>query len=105
MPSSVKTWLIPSFFPMIALFIDKVHLRYSLPLARPYHLLLEFDLDVHTCGQAELLQRGHRSLGRAVNVDQPLVRAQFELLAAVLVLVYRAKYRHDLFLGRERNGS
>ena len=41
----------------------------------------------------------------AVDVDDPLVRTDLELLAAVLVLVRRAKDRYDLLFGGQRNGA
>src|SRR6476661_229812 len=60
------------------------------PEARsPKPLLVLFaerlDLDVHACRQVELHQRVHRLRCRFEDVDQPLVRADLELLPRLLV--------------------
>src|SRR5262249_147874 len=49
--------------------------------------LLDLDLDVDPGRQFESLQRVDRLRRRLENVEQPLVHAHLEVLAAVLVLV------------------
>src|SRR5687767_13618700 len=84
-PSSPKTWVMPSFFPI------------SPPIES--HL----DLDVHTGRKIELHQRIDR-LGLGVeDVDQPFMSLHLELLARLLVDVRRAKHREQLPSRRERN--
>lgn len=39
------------------------------------------------------------------DVDEPLVRAHFKVLAAVLVLVGRTNNTVDVLLGRQRHGA
>ena len=51
---------------------------------------LELDLDVHAGGQVELHQRVHGLRGGVDDVEHALVRADFELLARLLVDVRRA---------------
>src|SRR5687767_9225288 len=65
--------------------------------------LLDLDLDVHARGQVEALQRVD-GLGAVLHdVEQPLVDAHLEVLAAVLVLVGRADHRVAVLLGRQRH--
>jgi len=45
------------------------------------------DLDVHACGQIEFHQRIHGLRRRIQNIQQPLVSADLELLARLLVHV------------------
>lgn len=75
---------------MIALFIDKVHLR--------NYLLLKFDLDIDTCGQVQLGKTVDGLCVGAVDVDQTLVCAKFELFTRVLVFVRSAKNGYDFLL-------
>src|SRR5437660_646192 len=65
---------------------------------------LYLDLDVHAGGEIELGQ-GVDGLGpRIQDVDQPLVRLELELLAALLVDVRAAEHRPHLPLGGQRDG-
>src|SRR5262249_9507024 len=50
------------------------------------------NLDVHACRQVELHQRGQGLLRRLEDVEQPLVGADLELLARLLVHVRRAQH-------------
>src|ERR1700759_1357395 len=64
---------------------------------------LQLDLDVHARRQVELHQRVH-GLGSGVdNVEQTLMRPDFELFAALLVDVSRAVDGETLDAGGERN--
>src|SRR5215210_1908269 len=83
--SSSKTWVIPSFLPTI-------------PFIRS-----QLDLDVDPGGQVEPHQRVDRLRGRAVDVDQPLVRPDLEVLPRVLVLERASNDRVDVLLGRQRD--
>src|SRR6188768_1018077 len=85
LPSSAKTRVMPSFRPMSPLVIA----------------LLDLDLDVHTGREIELGERVHRLRTRIGDVEQALVRAQLELLAALLVDVRAAEHRPPLGLHRE----
>ena len=62
---------------------------------------LKLDLDLDAGGDFEVHQGLDGLLGRAHDVDQALVGAALELLAAVLVLVDGAEDRDDLGLGRQ----
>src|SRR5690349_11545660 len=87
-PSSRKSWVIPSFLARMA--------GISSP-GQP-------DLDVDARGQVvEALQRVDRLGRRLVDVDEPLVRADLEVLARVLVLERGADHAVDVLLGRQRN--
>src|SRR6185312_9365489 len=62
------------------------------------------DLDVHAGGQVEpFVQRFDRFLRRPQNVDQPLVRPDFELLAALPVDVRRPQHGVPLDARRQRD--
>jgi hypothetical protein len=61
------------------------------------------DLDVDAGRQIELHQRIDRLRRRLENVEQPLVRANLELLARFLVDVRRAQNRKFVDDGRKRN--
>src|SRR4051794_26366530 len=65
----------------------------------------QLDLDVDARGQVEPHQRVDRLRRRLVDVDEPLVRADLEVLARVLVLERRADHAVDVLLGRERDGT
>src|SRR6201986_5291791 len=67
---------------------------------------LETDLDVDAGGKrVEALQRVDRFRRRLKDVDQPLVRADLEVLARVLVLEGRADHAVDVFLGGQGHGT
>src|SRR5207248_6586624 len=62
------------------------------------------DLDVDAGGEmVEPLQRVDRLRRRLVDVNQPLVRADLEVLARVLVLERRADHAVDVLFSRERD--
>src|SRR5262245_60933954 len=63
----------------------------------------ELDLDVDAGGEIELHQRVDGLRRRIDDVEQPLVRAHLELLAALLVDVRRAVDGELLDLGRQRD--
>src|SRR3954447_1372399 len=89
MPSSVKTCVIPSFLARIAAIV-----------------LGEADLDVHAGGQViEALERVDRLRRGLVDVDEPLVGPDLEVLLRVLVLERRADHGIDVLLGRQRHGT
>src|SRR4051794_29436658 len=86
-PSSLKTWVMPSFLARIA----------AIGLS-------EADLDVHTGGQVvETLERVDRLRRGLVDVDEPLVGPDLEVLLRVLVLERRADHGVDVLLGRQRH--
>src|SRR3954452_12214096 len=87
-PSSVKSCVIPSFLARIA--------ATSLPG--------ELDLDVHARGKVDPLERVDRLRRRLMDVDHPLVRADLEVLAGVLVLERPADHAVDVLLRRQRDG-
>src|SRR3712207_5961744 len=63
------------------------------------------DLDVDAGGQVvQPLQRVDGLRRRLMDVDQPLVRADLEVLARVLVLERRADHAVHVLLGRQRHG-
>src|SRR5688572_9661025 len=64
---------------------------------------LELDLDVDARRQVELHQRIDRLRRRVDDIEQALVRAHLELLAALLVDVRRAVDREALDARRQRN--
>src|ERR1700722_377453 len=65
--------------------------------------LLQLDLDIDARGEVELHQRVHR-LGRRIHdVEQPLMGADLELLAALLVDMRTSQHREFLDPGRQRN--
>ena len=70
-----------------------------------YSVDLEFDGNVNARRQIEFHKRIDRLGGGVENVDETLVRSQFELLAAVLILVSGAKNGHDFLFGGKRNGT
>src|SRR5215208_3386008 len=81
--SGSKTWVMPIFLPR-----------------SPAMRSDELDLDIHTSGQViEALQRVHRLRGGLQDVDQPLVGANLEVLAGVLVLERPADHAVDVLLG------
>src|SRR3954447_8557035 len=66
----------------------------------------QLDLDVDARGQmVEALERVDRLRRRLVDVDEPLVRADLEVLARVLVLEGRPDHAVDVLLGRQGHGT
>src|SRR5215813_5817130 len=94
-PASVKTRVIPTFCAITPE-------RIGFPRV-PNVPGSELDLDVHAGGEVELHERVDRLRRRIDDVEQTLVRAHLELLAALLVDVRRAVHRELLDLGRQRN--
>src|SRR3954451_8951667 len=65
----------------------------------------ELDLDIHARRQViEPLQRVHRLGGGLQDVDQPLVGADLEVFARVLVLERTANHAVDVLLGGQGHG-
>src|SRR6266852_1007409 len=78
------------------------------PIRKPaptFRASSELDLDVDAGGQIELHQRIDGLRGRIDDVEQALVRAQLELLAALLGDMRRTVDGELLDAGRQRNGS
>src|SRR5215212_12239147 len=68
----------------------------------PAIALDQLDLDVDARRKViETLERVHRLRRGLKDVDQPLVRADLEVLARVLVLERRANHAVDVLLGRQ----
>src|SRR6478752_7579890 len=88
-PFSMKTLVMPSLRPISPLVMASPHL----------------DLDIHPCGQVELGQGVHGLRTRIVDVEQPFVGAELELLAALLVDMRAPQHRPALDLRRERDGA
>src|SRR6516225_5752784 len=95
-PPSVKTRVIPTF---CAITPERM-VCFLIFLVAPGS---ELDLDVDAGGQIELHQRVHRLRGRIDDVEEALMRAHLELLAALLVDVRRPVDRELLDPGRQRN--
>src|SRR5688500_14984556 len=77
-----------------------------MPSLRPkMPFISELDLDVDAGGEIEAHQRVHGLRRRAVDVDQPLVRAHLEVLARVLVLEGAADHAVDVLLGGQGHGA
>src|SRR5699024_2177695 len=66
---------------------------------------LELDLDVDVVGEVESHERIDGLRRRIDDVDQTLVRAHFEMLTAVLVLVWRTDDAVHALLRRQRHGA
>jgi hypothetical protein len=67
------------------------------------HAPLNFDLDVHAGREVELHQRVHGLRGRIDDVEKTLVRADFPLVARLLVDVRTTENRELLDLVRQRD--
>src|SRR6476469_2222702 len=94
---SSQTWVMPSLVPSRPFTLRSKVMVSRAPQAS------ELDLDVDTGREVEPHQRVD-GLRRGVDdVDQPLVRAHREVLAAVLVLVRRTDDAVDVLLGRQRH--
>src|SRR5580658_3699566 len=87
-PSSVKMRLMPSFWA-----IRPVRMTYP----------LELDLDIDAGGEVELHQRVDGLRRRVDDVEHPLMGADFELLARLLVDMRRTQHGEFLDPGRQRN--
>src|SRR3989337_1985721 len=88
-PASSKNSVIPSLRPRIAAIMSP----------------LQLNLDVHPGRQVQVHQRVYRLLRRLEDVDQPLVRAQFEMLHRLLVDMRGADHGEDAAAGRQRHGA
>src|SRR3954447_15358249 len=83
-----KTCVMPSFLP-----------------SSPAMTSDELDLNIHSRRQViEPLQRVHRLRGGLQDVDQPLVGADLEVFARVLVLERAANHAVDVLLGGQGHG-
>src|SRR5690606_22275036 len=89
-PASSKKRAIPSFLAITPVRIGPIP--------------LELDLDVHAGGQVELHQRVHGLRGGVDDIEHALVRADFKLLARLLVDVRRAVDSELFDQGRQRDG-
>src|SRR5215468_4938388 len=96
-PPSVKTRVIPTFCAITPERMRVVLVLFLAPVGS------ELDLDVDAGGEIELHQRVHRLRRRIDDVEQTLVGAHLELLAALLVDMRRAVDGEFLDLGRQRN--
>src|SRR5205085_4143235 len=92
-PASLNTRVIPTF---CAITPERIFVV-------PKSQALELDLDVDAGGEVELHQRVHRLRRRIDDVEEPLVRAHLELLAALLVDVWRTVDAKLLDPGRQRD--
>src|SRR6185437_13402936 len=92
---SSHTWVMPSFLPSRPLTVLVSVVDMDGPL--------QLDLDVDVGRQVETHERVDGLRSRVDDVDQPLVRAHLEVLAAVLVLVGRTDDAHHVLLGGERH--
>src|SRR6478735_5803840 len=90
-PASVNTRVIPTF-------CATTPERIANPIPA-----LQFDLDVNAGSEVELHQRVHRLRRWIDDVQEALVRAHLELLAALLVDVRRAVHREFLDPRRQRD--
>src|SRR3954468_3056994 len=115
-PSASNPCVMPTFLPIIPVTICRSRSAESLALlipgARAFQasVLLVFfperlDLDVHAGGQVELHHTGPRLRRRLEDVDQPLVRADLELLTRFLVDVRRTQHGPLVLRRRQRDRS
>src|SRR5207302_10384093 len=88
-PSSVKRRAMPSLRPMSAFIRQLLHL----------------DLNIHASRQIGLRERIDGLRAGIQNIDQPLVRLQLELLAALLIAMRAPQHGPELPLGRQRDRS
>src|SRR5467141_3015144 len=95
-PSSLKCWSMPSLRPRSTGFLragaalvvsacSSFSSTFVSSLIFFWWPLLELDLDVDARRKVQLHERVDRLLRRVVDVDEPLVRSDLELLAGVLV--------------------
>src|SRR4051812_15305441 len=108
-PSSWKTCVIPIFFPSSAAIGGLAPPGHPAP--RPdvqlrHHVSDELNLDVYARRQVvEPLERVDGLRRGLQDVDQPLVRADLEVLARVLVLERTADHAVTVLLCGQRNGT
>ena len=65
----------------------------------------DLDLDLHTGGELKLHQGVHRLGVGILDVKEPAIGIEFELLAGFLVDESRTVDSEDLLVGRERDGA
>jgi hypothetical protein len=65
----------------------------------------KLDLDAYSGGKFETREVFDRARRRIDDVDETPMRSHLEVLACVLVLVWRSDDAIDLSLGRKRNGA
>src|SRR6185503_12321145 len=80
-------------------------LTISICMMRPRLTRSGLDLDVDARRQVQLHEGVQRLLRRLEDVEQALVRTNFELLARLLVDVGRAQHGELVDLGRQRHGA
>src|ERR1700678_98924 len=121
-PFSSNTCVMPIFLPKIPvtamespylLLLSVSHHRVQAPSSHEWRearlpawqilLFEDLDLDIDTSRKIEFHQGIHRLLGRLENVDQPLMRADFEGLARFLIHVRRTQHAILVLHGRQRN--
>src|SRR4051812_6536351 len=111
-PSSLNIWSMPIFRPRIIGFLSagaspplafsSVASTCSSAFSSAITISLELDLDVDARRKVELHQRVDRLLRWVIDVDEPLVRPDLELLARVLVDERAANDRELLDACRQR---
>src|SRR5690606_9999566 len=97
----------PSFVPsspFVVLAVSVAIVSLVLVAARRWRRS-ELDLDVDVRRKVETHERIDGLRGRVNDVDEPLVGAFFEVLAAVLVLVRGTDHGSHVLLGGERPGA
>src|SRR3954466_14282060 len=96
-PASLKTRVMPTFW------VTRPQRMVCSSSLIPVRSGAELDFDVHAGGEVELHQRVHRLRRRIDDIEHALVRADFELLARLLVDVRRAIDRELLDARRQRD--
>src|SRR5882724_3164804 len=101
-PLGPNTWVMPTFLPNNAFSIilsTSLHCNYL--WSYDPRDFLQFDLDVHACGQIQTCQCLYRFVRRINNINQAFVRANFELLSCILIDKRRAHNRVLINLCRQ----
>src|SRR5258708_38725697 len=84
-PFGPNTWVMPTFLPNNPLSISFPLFSTVYCVSLPYGIdhKLQFDLDIHTCGQIQPCQRLYCFVCRLNDIDQTLVSANLELIAGI----------------------
>src|SRR6185437_9861969 len=108
-PSALNTCVMPIFLPRIPGLISALpfalHLAFSYTRPAPLLLAKRLDLHIHARREIQFHQCIDRLLRRLENVEQALVRADFELLARLLVHMRRAQHGVTVLQRRQWNGT